>query len=537
LSAIPSILKAGMGASRAWVGWLPLSAFAAVVAAGAAGLWGISVARRGAVEGAALAFEREVGQRARALEFRLAAVRGDLLFLANSAPLSRVDYEEPSIEEWRRVGAESAVLLFLRGNPEVVRVAALSPRGAAVFHAGRRGGVPLLWVASRPTGLEGVALAPGRPRLLARVPWRPDLESEGGSPALEIEVEPAELLPPLESSYDCRLLDSAGSLVGSVETPVPSGGARVRGEAAVEAEGWSAPSPLRLECDQPESAAMALVEPLVRRYRATLAVDLVLMALTLVLGFSAVQESRRRERIEARSREEARTRVLEQQLFHAERLTTVGRLAAGMAHEINNPLEGMSNWLSLARQDLALGRVEEAEGHLARVKEGLDRAAGIVRQVLAHAEPSNSAQSVVDLHQVIGDASRLVQSRKEFQRIEFALELGSTPLLVRGNAVMLGQVALNLILNACEMQPGGGEVRVRSRQDEGRVVAEFADRGPGVPEADRERIFEPFFTTKSSTGLGLSISHSIVRQHQGELAFVPREGGGSVFRLTLPAAP
>ncbi|HEY7700228.1 MAG TPA: ATP-binding protein, partial [Vicinamibacteria bacterium] len=253
-------------------------------------------------------------------------------------------------------------------------------------------------------------------------------------------------------------------------------------------------------------------------------------------GFSALKESRRRERIEARSREEARTRALEQQLFHAERLTTVGRLAAGMAHEINNPLEGMSNWLSLAREEIARGRVEEAEGHLARVKEGLDRAAGIVRQVLAHAEPSSASHSEVDLHQVIEDASRLVQSRREFQRIEFALDLGSGPLLVRGNPVMLGQVALNLILNACEMQPGGGEVRVHSRREEGRVVAEFADRGPGVPEADRERIFEPFFTTKSSTGLGLSISHSIVRQHEGELSFRPREGGGSVFRLTLPAA-
>jgi hypothetical protein len=175
---------------------------------------------------------------ARALESRLASARGDLLFLANSAPLSRVDFEGPSIEEWRRVGAERAVLLFLRGHPEVVRVVALSPPGEAVFHAGRRGGVPLLWVASRPTGLEGVALAPGRPRLLARVPWGTDRDSEGRAPTLEIEVEPAELLPPLETEYDCRL--------------------RVHGEAALAAESWSALSPFRLECDQPESAATAL---------------------------------------------------------------------------------------------------------------------------------------------------------------------------------------------------------------------------------------------------------------------------------------
>src|SRR5262245_29536976 len=129
-----------MEASRAWVGWLPVSAVAAVIAAGAAGVWGITVARRGAAEGASLAFEREVAARARALEGRLASARSDLQFLANSAPLSLVDFEKPSLDEWRRVGAESAVLLFLRGHAEVMGVVALSPGGDVVFHAGRRGG-------------------------------------------------------------------------------------------------------------------------------------------------------------------------------------------------------------------------------------------------------------------------------------------------------------------------------------------------------------------------------------------------------------
>ncbi len=99
---------------------------------------------------------------------------------------------------------------------------------------------------------------------------------------------------------------------------------------------------------------------------------------------------------------------------------------------------------------------------------------------------------------------------------------------------MLEQVAVNLILNACEAQPHGGEVRVRSRRAGTQAVAEFGDRGPGVAEADRERIFEPFFSTKDSTGLGLSICHSIVRQHDGELTVAGREGGGAVFRVTLP---
>jgi len=95
-------------------------------------------------------------------------------------------------------------------------------------------------------------------------------------------------------------------------------------------------------------------------------------------------------------------------------------------------------------------------------------------------------------------------------------------------------VALNLIVNACEAQPGGGEVRVSSEAAEGNVRAEVADRGPGIAAGDRERIFEPFFSTKNSTGLGLSICHSIVRQHGGRLEARPRPGGGTVFQMTLP---
>lgn len=529
--------RAPVETSGAWGGWLRAFAFVSVAAAVLGGWWSIAAARRGALEGAVLAFEKEVAGRAREFESRLAAVHSDLIFLASSPPLTRVATDGSPAEAWRRAGAESAVLLFLRGHPEVVRVAALSSDGAAVFHAGRRGGVPLLWVARNPTGLEGVAMAPGRERLLARAPWREDSAAGSESPALEIEVEPSELLERRESSWSCELRDrsDASIVTHPAGQPLDRDAPTVVGEASIEADGWSAPSPWRLTCEQPEVAAMALVGPQVERYRTTLFVAPAVVAFTVILAFFAVFESRRRERAEARARQDARTHALEQQLFHAERLATVGRLAAGIAHEINNPLEGMSNWLSLARRDLAGGRMDAAEGHLARVKEGLDRAAGIVRQVLAHAEPSKAAHSTVDLHEVIRDTSRLVESRKEFSHVGLELDFVTGPLMVQGDAVMLGQVTLNLLLNACEVQPDGGEVLVRTRRENGLVVAEFADRGRGVPEADRDRIFEPFFSTKSSTGLGLSICHGIVQQHRGELAVRSRDGGGSVFRLLLPS--
>ena len=105
-----------------------------------------------------------------------------------------------------------------------------------------------------------------------------------------------------------------------------------------------------------------------------------------------------------------------------------------------------------------------------------------------------------------------------------------------GSAVMLGQVVLNLVINACEAQPQGGEVRASAEREGDDVLVRIADRGPGVPEAERNRIFEPFFTTKQSTGLGLSVCHSIVAQHRGQLSVEGRPGGGAVFILRLPAS-
>jgi two-component system NtrC family sensor kinase len=402
--------------------------------------------------------------------------------------------------------------------------------------------VPLLWVATSPTGREGAALAPDRVRLLTRLAWHGGDAASGGEPlVLETEVEPAVLLRGGEhnSAWSCRLEDAGGRLLAR---QAPAGeeasGASVDASAPIDAEGWSVPAPWRLACAQPASAALARVESVSARYRSTLLLNLGAMGLAFALGGYARQQARRRQRLEARAHEQARVRELEHQLFHAERLGTVGRLAAGIAHELNNPLEGMSNWLSLARDALAQGEPQRAAEHLARVKEGLDQAAGIVRQVLAHADPARAPQGgSVDLNQVLGHAALLVQSRAQFRGITFVLELAREPQLVQASQVTLGQVAINLVLNACEAQPRGGEVRLSSRREGGSVVVEIADRGPGVAEADRARIFEPFFSTKNSTGLGLSVCHGIVRQLSGELSVRPREGGGAVFRLSLPAAP
>jgi signal transduction histidine kinase len=281
-------------------------------------------------------------------------------------------------------------------------------------------------------------------------------------------------------------------------------------------------------------ATIALVEPLSRRYRITLALDLMVMASTLLLGLFAVYQIRRRVRLESAAREEVRVRELERQLFHTERLATVGRVVAGIAHEINNPLEGMFNYLSLAEDDLARNDAASALRRLGGVRQGAERVAGVVSQVLVQADPATAPASPVDLGTLIRQTVAFVESRRTYRNITLGVDVPAEPLLASGRSVMLGQVLLNLVLNACEAQPNGGDVRVTGARASGRILIEVADRGPGIAAADLPRVFEPFFSTKGSSGLGLSVCNTIVSQHGGELRAENRQGGGAAFRMTLP---
>jgi signal transduction histidine kinase len=517
------------------------TALAVLTVAGinAAGLWGIAAARRDVAGAARRLFRADTEARARALDGALAGLRADLEFLGGLPPVTvlvAADEGDPGRVRLR-ASAEAALLVALRTHPEVTRLTVRDGQGRPLLMVGRRGGVPILWVAPNPTGAEGPAVSPHLPRPTTAVAIGGPGATTAGSPTLEAEISSALLLAReagRATDRACRLEDGAGRAL-AVTASAP-GADRLQADARVAAEGWTAPAPWRLHCEQPQEAALALVEPVAARYRATLAWNVGAMTLAVLLGAFTVREIGQRERLEARARTEARVRDLERQLFHSERLTTVGRLAAGIAHEINNPLEGIANYLTLAREALDRGDLEGARRRLEGVGRGLERAALVVRQVLSHADPAEAPKGPVDLNRVLAETTEFVRSRPEFARVRFQVALAEPSLMVVGSPIMLGQVALNLVVNACEAQPGGGEVRVSSRRDDGRAVAEIADRGPGIAEADRARIFEPFFSTKNSTGLGLSICHSIVAQHGGALEALPREDGGTVFRMSLPAA-
>ena len=531
-------------ASSSRAGWLTLLSVGAVVAVNVAGLWSIAVARRSVVEEAGRLFRLDTETRARALEGAIARSRVDVVFLAGSSAISRLGGSAPAgprDAEWRRLGAEAALLIFLRGHPEIVHISVLVGKANPIVEAGWRGGVPMVWLP--PSGTRAVVEMPSA-ETKAHVFGVFALDTHAATASalrLVAELDPKAMLTPVlagaPESRQCRLADATGRWL-THDTREMADSARassaLSAETSVHASGWSSSSPWRLTCAESRAATVTLLEPLSQRYRLTVGLNLGVMGLTLLLGWLTVHQLRRRERLEGQAREETRVRELERQLFHSERLATVGRVVAGIAHEINNPLEGMLNYLTLAQDDLARGDAAAAERRMGGVREGIERVAGIVRQVLGQADPATAPVSPVELGGLIRQAVAFIESRRAFHGIAFTVAVPDEPLLASGRSVMLGQVLTNLALNACEAQPEGGEVRVSAERDGDRIQVEIADRGPGIVPEDMARIFEPFYSTKGSTGLGLSVCHTIVSQHGGELKAQDREGGGTVFRLSLP---
>jgi signal transduction histidine kinase len=547
-----------------WQGitWLTLVSTAAVVIINLAGIWEIAEARKGLEEGAQRVLSLETAARARAIESRLAQARADLAFMTGSPVF--FDLEEalrsgnPTLARWRRLEAEGALLLFLRAHPEIMRAVVRSPEGRPLLEAARRGGVPVLWMSAgeTPTSLERRLADPIERPVEGRFEPRLGTRTVEGAVTAEVTIDAARVLSRdvAGAGRACALRDGDGRVLaaepgvaaepggpaGPAAGPEGSAGGAPGSsgfEVPVGSEGWSAPAPWTLSCVQTGASPLSLVQPMSARYRLTLGLNLVVMSLAFVLGGFAIHQARVRQTMEATARQETRVRELERQLFHAERLGTVGRLAAGMAHEINNPLEGMSNYLALAREDLARGDAAGAGRRLDGLEEGLRRTSAVVTQVLAHADPARAPLAPVDLAAVLRQTAEFVGSRPEFRNIRFDLEIEPRLPEVPGRQALLGQVFLNLVLNACEAQPQGGEVRIGARSSGARVAVEIADRGPGIPDSEAARIFEPFYSTKQSTGLGLSICYGIVTQHGGDLSVTPRPGGGALFLIDLPVAP
>ncbi len=225
---------------------------------------------------------------------------------------------------------------------------------------------------------------------------------------------------------------------------------------------------------------------------------------------------------------------MEQRLAVSERLAAVGKLAARVAHELNNPLDGILRYINLAMRVGAADRDDRIERYLSEAKKGMMRMAQIVRELLQFSRTSHSDYSQTSVNELVEDAVKALAKEANAAGVTVILSLESElPPLHAGS---LFQVFCNLIKNAIDAMPNGGTLTVTTKKVEQHMVVRFDDTGVGLPK-EIDRIFEPFFTTKEQgkgTGLGLAVSRDIVERHNGQMTAENREGGGARFEIRVP---
>jgi PAS domain S-box-containing protein len=226
---------------------------------------------------------------------------------------------------------------------------------------------------------------------------------------------------------------------------------------------------------------------------------------------------------------------LEEQLQHSEKMASIGLLAAGVAHEVNTPLTGISSYTQMLRAQIEPGDPRAAA--LEKIEKQTFRAAKIINNLLNFARSGGAEFETLDVNKLILDVLSLVEHQLEGARIKVRRELAGDLPPVRGNENRLQQVFFNLVLNARDAMPKGGWLTLATRADDDAVVVEVKDTGHGIKREDVKRIYDPFFTTKGigrGTGLGLSVSYGILQEHGGAIFVESTPGQGTTFQVTLP---
>jgi len=243
----------------------------------------------------------------------------------------------------------------------------------------------------------------------------------------------------------------------------------------------------------------------------------------------------------------------QREIIRAEKLASVGRLSAGIAHEIGNPIGIVIGYLELLKQsDIT---VDESQEYIQRTEAEIDRINTIIRQLLEVSRPSHSGRTVVAVHDLIHDTADVLRVQPLMSGIELSLSLDAADHTVWADSNQLRQVFLNLIINAAdaisaEDGEAGGKLQIKTalvadldpetKTDATYLSISFADDGPGIAEQDLENIFDPFFTTKDpgkGTGLGLAVSFMIIESLGGKLAGVSEVGKGTTMTISLPLHP
>jgi len=227
---------------------------------------------------------------------------------------------------------------------------------------------------------------------------------------------------------------------------------------------------------------------------------------------------------------------MESQLRQAEKLTSVGLLAAGVAHEVNTPLAGISAYVQMLQRKMP--ETDPRRAILEKIEKQTFRASRIVNSLLNFSRQETGEFRRVDLNSVVDETLALadIQLRKRQITVETTLD-DDVP--VQGDPIKLQQVLMNLLLNARDAMPQGGSVHISTIRHNGSAILQVQDSGGGIDAEILHKVYDPFFTTKGigkGTGLGLSVSYGIIQEHHGSITVDSIPGEGTVFRISLPAA-
>jgi two-component system NtrC family sensor kinase len=236
-------------------------------------------------------------------------------------------------------------------------------------------------------------------------------------------------------------------------------------------------------------------------------------------------------------REKALKRTARQQIGQSEKLAAVGRMAAGIAHEINNPLTGLLTFEHLLKDEKNLS--PKGREYLDLMYNETSRMREIIMGLLNFAREPSAGLTLLDVNETIRQWLTLLHSQKECADLLIEENLAEELPRIQGDANQLQQVLANLSFNACEAMPEGGKLTFTTWKQEKKVLISISDTGCGIKTEHMELIFDPFFTTKpigKGTGLGLSVSYGIIRQHGGTMQVRSQEGQGTTFTIALPAA-
>lgn len=226
---------------------------------------------------------------------------------------------------------------------------------------------------------------------------------------------------------------------------------------------------------------------------------------------------------------------LEQQLQQSEKLSSIGLLAAGVAHEVNTPLTGISSYAQMLLKQLP--STDPRVKVLQKIQEQAGRASTIVSNLLNFSRTDATEFVEVDVHRIVDDTLDLVEPQLRGMRLNIVKQYGEDLPRIVGNPTKLQQVFMNLILNARDAMPKGGTLTIETYQSDSMVGIDIVDTGAGIPPEHIRRIYDPFFTTKQigrGTGLGLAISYGIIREHAGDISVESQVGQGTRFSIYLP---